>query len=265
MEHRVTQIDAFGFFLNFNKLDSDYSKLVPILVKSGFVKRIPRVGYLVAKGQTFAQNNESLEQQTRLIQSDPERVQVINRYSIVSCLPTNSGKEITIGHHMDTPKFKFNSSEILKEVESVIDILKDTIGYESLIPCRLFTASSVKTEKRPYQVLANSDINKLPYFKKMMPDLEIVRWENEIYLYSANIERTGGPIPILEDMKLKGLPNQTQARKKVWDQIVFKPRPGEYHVSMQYMTDDLDDLINTFEEAENLVSTIINELETFNS
>jgi hypothetical protein len=261
----MTQVDAFGFFLNFNKSTYDYSEFTNMLVKKGFVRRFPRIGYLVAKGESFVTNKELLEHQTRLIESDPEKISVMNKHSVVSCISINSGKEIVICNHQETPKFQFNSSEILKEVVSVVDVLKDVVGYENLTPGRLLIASSVKAEKRPHLVLANFDIDKLSYFKKIMPDLEIARWENEIYLYSANIERTGGPGPIIEDMKLKVLPKQTIGSKKVWDHIVFTPRPGGYDIIMQYMSDDLDDLINTFKENEILASTMVNELETLDS
>lgn len=261
MKTHLTQVTAFGFFLNFNGSVYDYNELIHMLVERGFVRRFPQIGYLIAKGQPFMQNKESLEHHTRLIESDPEQISVMGKYSVVSCIPINSGKEIVIGHHPDTPKSKSNSSEILKEVVTIIDLIKDKAGHENLVPCKLFTAISVKTEKRPYQVLINANIKKLPRFEKMLPDMEVVRWENEVYLYSANIERTGGPTPIIEDMKLKRLPRQIQNRKRSWDQIIFKPRPGEYDISMNYMTDDLNDLTNVFKETESLSVAMINELE----
>src|SRR5438105_2439693 len=127
MKNRSTQIMAFAFFLNFNRPASDYSELVHKLAERGFVRRFPRVGYLVAKGEPFVQNRESLEDKARLIESDPEKVSAIGKYSLVATVPLDSGKGIVISHHSDTPKFPSNSSDILEEVTYVINILKDKI------------------------------------------------------------------------------------------------------------------------------------------
>lgn len=260
MKTRPSHVTAFGFFLNFNRPTSDYGVLVRTLIERGFAKRFPRVGYLVAKGQPFVQNRELLEQ-TGLIESDPEEVSAVGKYSVVSLVPSDSGKEIVIGHHPDTPKFDSNSREILEEITGILDILRGKTGHAGLVPCRLFTATSIKTEKRPYQALARFEVDKLPLFTKMIPDIELARWENEIYLYSTNIKRTGGPGPIMEDMRLKGLPRGKDDRKQAWDQIILKPRPGEYHVSMEYKTDDMDDLIEKFKGTESMAATMISELE----
>ncbi|MDE1764750.1 MAG: hypothetical protein KGI27_00605 [Thaumarchaeota archaeon] len=260
----LTQITGFSILLNFNKSSVDYEHLTGILEKKGFKKRVPKFGYLVAMDESINQlDKERMEDTRKSIESDPEKISTIGKYCIVAVIPLNSGKQILIGHSPDMPKFYHNSSKILEEAREVIRIIKETFVTLDLSPCKLMTMISVKSDKRPYQVLANFDqLKNYPALTQMASDMELTRWENEIYLYSRDADRNTGPTPIIEDMKRKNLPQKNTTRTRGWDEITLRPRPNEYLVSMDYRSDNVDDLIQTLEGIEKQAEKIMAEMET---
>lgn len=263
MNDNTSRVTAFGIFLIFDGSTTDYAKLVKILIQNGFAQRIPRVGYLVTEGNSLLQHDvENMEHLKKSMESDPERISLVGKYCIVGIVPHDAGKQLVITHKPELKENWVHSNEIIVEVNQITDIIKEKFTTLKQSPLRLFYAVEVKSNKRSHQVLANFDDANFFFTLVSMgsAEMELVRYENEIYLYSRDADNSG-PSPIVEDMKRKNLPQKGKGRKRGWDNIILRPRPGQYWISAEYGSDSIDDVIRVFEFAEEQSIKLVSELE----